>query len=68
MAPGLLDGVGKFVKYFEDDNHWVSLPYDTGVPAWLPADLDCETKFTDIKLSKDFSERVKQQLAEGKQF
>lgn len=69
-----MDGIGKFKV---DDPNWEEgmdgegkfyLPYDTGIPAWLPKDKDFTERFTDIEISSGFSDRILQQIEDGISF
>lgn len=73
MAHGHLDGIcDKFSvpdpEYQDDPEYNIYLPYDTGISAWLPKDENFTEKFTDIEITTSFSDRILQQIEDGKSF
>lgn len=65
-----MDGIcDKFSIPDPDDSEYnIYLPYDTGIPAWLPKDKNFTEKFTDIEITTGFSDRILQQIENGKSF
>jgi hypothetical protein len=64
-----LGGIGKFsIPDPENEEYRIYLPYDTGIPAWLPKDKDYKERFTDIEITPGFSDRILQQIKDGISF
>lgn len=56
MDRGHLDGICSTFSFPDPESpeENIYLPYDTGIPAWLPKDENFTKKFTDIEITSGF--------------